>query len=243
MYGEASTAVVVDSLVPAAADAEVCALWDDMHEPLVVDGLQQLRRPVSRVVVDHDDIVFEVGLLREGRVDGVADGLLAVVDGDDDGCLYVELLFVEVRTTVVRGVYLGADLRQMGRGSLLHLNLHLTVAWVHVVELLHARGTGVEFFFRIEFLVDMEQFAAAAQEEAQGIEACMAVVALAGLHGKRMEQCCLDEQQRSEVEVIADAAQLVVDDGVGHTLAVDEVEVVGIDHRCIAVGGHSENPL
>ena len=214
-----------------------------MYQSLIVESLQQLCGAIRRVIVHHDDVELEVGFLRQGAVHGITDGLLTIEDGNHHRGLDIKLLFVEVWPTIVGRVDLSTDLVQMCRSGLLHLDLHLTVAWVHVVELLHARGTGVEFFFRIEFLIDMEQFAAAAQEEAQGIEACMAVVALAGLHGKRMEQCCLDEQQRSEVEVIADAAQLVVDDGVGHTLAADEVEVVGIDHRCIAVGGHSENPL
>ena len=37
LYGEASTTVIMDGLVPTAADAEIRALGDDMDEPLVVD--------------------------------------------------------------------------------------------------------------------------------------------------------------------------------------------------------------
>ena len=243
LHGKASAAVVVDGLVPAAADTEVGALGDDVDEPLVVDGIKQLGGLVRGVVVHHDDIIFEVCLLREGRVDGIADGLLAVVDGDDDRCLDVELLFVEVRPTVVRGIDLCADLRQVGGGGMFHLYLHLAVAGVHVVELLHARGTGVGLLFRVELLVDMEQLSVATQEEAQGIETGVLIVGLACLHGKGVEQRGLHQQQRTEVEVVADAARLVVDDGVGRALAVDQVVAVGIHHRRVAVGGHAEDTL
>ena len=40
LHGKASAAVVVDGLVPAAADAEVGALRDDVHEALVVEATQ-----------------------------------------------------------------------------------------------------------------------------------------------------------------------------------------------------------
>ena len=66
LYRKASAAVIIDGLVPTAADAEIRALWDDMHEPLIVDGLQQLCCLVRGVIVDHDDIILEACLLREG---------------------------------------------------------------------------------------------------------------------------------------------------------------------------------
>ena len=43
LYGKAPAAVVVDGLVPAAAYAEIRALWDDMYKTLIVEGLQQFR--------------------------------------------------------------------------------------------------------------------------------------------------------------------------------------------------------
>ena len=66
LYCKASAAVIIDGLVPTAADAEIRPLWDDMHEPFVVDGLQQLCSLVRGVIVDHDDIILEACLLREG---------------------------------------------------------------------------------------------------------------------------------------------------------------------------------
>ena len=214
-----------------------------MYEALVVEATQQLGGLIGRVVVDYDDIELEVGLLRKGAVDSVADGLLTIVDGDDDGGLEFELLFVEVGTTVVGGVDLGTNLLQMGRGSQFHLYLHLAIGGVDVVELFDARGTGVEFFLSIEALVDVENLSVATQEEAQGIEARMVVIGLASLHGKGMEQGGLNEPERSEIEVVADATHLIVDDGMVLALAFQDVVMVGIDHGCIGVGGHTEDAL
>ena len=72
-----------------------------MDEPFVVVGLEQFGGLVRRVVVDHDDVELEAGLLAERGVNGVADGLLTVVDGYDHRCFHVELLFVEVWAAVV----------------------------------------------------------------------------------------------------------------------------------------------
>ena len=83
----------------------------------------------------------------------------------------------------------------MGRSCLFHLYLYLTVTRIDIVELLHSRGSRISLFLRIEFLADMEKLSVATQEESEGIESCMLIVALAGLHGKGVEQRRLDEQQ------------------------------------------------
>ena len=82
--GKSSAAVVIDGDIPAAADAQVCALRDDMHEPLVVEAFQQFGGLVGRVVVHHDHIELETGFLSQSAVHGITDGLLAVEDRNDD---------------------------------------------------------------------------------------------------------------------------------------------------------------
>ena len=54
-----------------------------MDESLIVEATQQFRGLIRRVVVDHDDIELEAGFLGKDAVDGIADGLLAIEDGDD----------------------------------------------------------------------------------------------------------------------------------------------------------------
>ena len=87
----------------------------------------------------------------------------------------------------------------------------------------------------------MEQLAVATQAKSQGIEASVMVIILTSLHGKGMQQRRLHQQQRAEIEVVADAALLVVDDGVWDAFAVDEVVMVGIHHRGVRVRSHAED--
>ena len=89
----------------------------------------------------------------------------------------------------------------------------------------------------------MEDTALAAEEEAEGVETRILVVVLARLHGEGVEQRGLDEQQRAEVEVVADTAYLIVDDGVILALALHDVVMVGIDHGGIGVGGDAQHAV
>ena len=128
------------------------------------------------MIVDHDDIKLELALLTECAVDGIANGLFAVIHGDYHRCLEIELLLIEVGCAIVRWVYLSTDSSQVGSGGTLHLYLYLAVARVNVVELLLARGAGVGLLLGVEFLVDMEDAALAAKEQSECIYAGKQVV-------------------------------------------------------------------
>ena len=99
----------------------------------------------------------------------------------------------------------------MGGGSMLHLYLYLTITGIHIVELLHTRGSQVSLFFRIQTFVDMEELTLTTQEQTQGIESCKLVVVLASLHGKGMQQRGLKQPQATEIEIVTDAAREIVD--------------------------------
>ena len=185
------------------------------------------------MVVDDDDVIGERRLLLQSTVDGIGNGLGTVIDGNDDTGLNRELLLHEVDIAHVGGVYLGTNGSQMGCRCMFHLYLHLTVAWVHVVELLDTRGTRVELLLSIQHLVQVEQLALTAQEQAQGIEPGKLVVVLAGLHGKGVEQTGAHQQQRTEVEIVANGAQLVVNG----RMALP----VGIDHSGTGVAGSTQH--
>ena len=128
---------VVDSYVPAAADAEVGAFRNDVYESLVLSSrsFEYCGSAVGGVVVHHDDVIFECGLLRESRTDCVGDGLRAVEHGYDDRCLEREVLLAVVGLGVLRCVYHSTNLVQVLCGSLFHFYLHLAVARIDVVEL------------------------------------------------------------------------------------------------------------
>ena len=243
LHGEASAAVVDDSGVPASADAQVGAVGDDVHEAWVVVCFQQLCSAVGGMVVDDDDVVVERGFLRQCRIHRIADGLLPVVYRYDDRCLVLEILFLEVGRGITVGVHQCPNLPQVVGGSLLHLYLHLTVAWVHIVELFLSTCPEVEFLFGIQVFVQVQEGSLAADEEAQVVDARKLVLRQFLLSQVFVQQFRAYEEYRPEVEVVADAAQLVVDNRMLHRLAVFHGIVVGIDECRPCILGHPEEPF
>ena len=243
LYGKSSAVVIVYSCVPASAYSQVVALGDYMYKSLVVESTQQLCCSVSRVVVHHNNVELEFRLLTQCAVHRVADGLLAVVNGNNHRSLYVELLLVEVGCAIERWVDLCSDCGQMSRSGMLHLYLYLAVARVHVVKLLLARCSGVGLLLGIQLLVYVEYASFAAQEKSQGINCSKLICVFAGLRCKGIKQRCLYQNQRSQVEVVAYATYLIVDNGVWLQLSVDKVVVVGINHCSVRVACYSQHAV
>ena len=63
------------------------------------------------------------------------------------------------------------------------------------------------------------------------------------LHGKGVEQGGLDEDQTAEIEVIADTAELVVDDRMLSAFSPYEVIVVGISHCSIRIRSDAQQTV
>ena len=126
----------------------------------------------------------------------------------------------------------------MGRTGLFHLYLHLAVSGIDVVELLFPRGTEVAFFLGVQVFVQMEYAAFAAQEEAQGIKAGILIVAFAVAGGIFVQQRRAQQPDAAEVEIVAQGAFLVVDDGMRLALAALNGIAVAINHGGTRAVGH-----
>ena len=98
LYGEASAAFVVHGHVPAAANAQVGTLGDEVNKPFVGAGqfLHHAGRAVGRVVVHHHHVEGKCGLLCECRLDGVGNRLFAVEYRDDYRGFKLEVLLFKV---------------------------------------------------------------------------------------------------------------------------------------------------
>ncbi len=150
LYGKLSAELAVDGYIPAAADAEVGSLRHNLYQSFLAsisrDFIEYLASAVGRMVVDHDDVVLEIGLLAQRTLHGIGDGLLAVEHGNDDRSLVVEILFAEVGLAVEGGVDRG--LPPCSRCCVQAFSISIctsAVARVHIVELLLAALSGVEF--------------------------------------------------------------------------------------------------
>ena len=110
LYDEASHLWMMHSHVPAAANAEVVAVGDDVYDAFVggelVDGF---RCAVCRAIINDDKVEWEGGFLFQDTTNGVADGALSVADRDDDGGFDCKLAFREVDFVVFVTMQIGVQ--------------------------------------------------------------------------------------------------------------------------------------
>ena len=148
---------MMNTLVPAAADAEIIALRNDVDQAVVaLELVDCLCCAVGRVVVDNDKVELEVSLLAQHRLDGVADSADTVAYGDNYRCLILEVACAELYFLEF-WLKIATDCFQVGCACLFHLNLHATVLRVYIVENLLATLACVELYVGIEILVDVNE--------------------------------------------------------------------------------------
>ena len=178
LHGKASAAVIAHSHVPAAADAQVGTLGNDVNEVVVVlfQALKYLGGSVSRMVVHHDDVIGKSCLLGKCALDGVANGLLTIVDGYDDRCFEGKILLSKVDVQISRRIDKGIQRVQMGCAGTFHLYLNFAIAGVHVVKLAFTALAQVQLPEGVEVFVQVEDGIATRKVEPQGIPPCKVVV-------------------------------------------------------------------
>ena len=89
----------------------------------------------------------------------------------------------------------------------------------------------------------MEDAAFTAQEQAQGINSGILVGMLVALHGKAVQQAGFYQDERAQIEIVADTTYLIVDNRVGLQLAINQVVVVGVDHGSIRIGCDTQHAV
>ena len=220
--------------VPVAADGVPALVLGDVDEFRVIgELLDHIDRSVVGVVVHHDDVVLEAGLLAERRFDGVADGAHAVLARDDDGSLILEAVVVEFDVLELR-FQIAADGLQVCGAGLLHLDLDGTVLRIHVVEDLLAALAGIGLHVVIQELVDVLQRPFLGNLQAQVVHAGELVVHIHPFHGF-LHGAAAVEEHRAEIKIVAQGTELAVDHRGVDALVAFLVEVVGIDHRSAGV--------
>ena len=249
LHGKAPAALIVDGEVPAAADAQVGALWNEVHQPAVFTGhlVEEGRGCVGAVVVHHNNVELKARLLHEGRGDGLTDGLLAVVDRDDHRRLAVEVLLGKVGCPVTVRIYEGAHETQVAAYDTLHLLLGLAVTGIYIVKLpLPVPRRVFGFVLCIERLVEVQQLSMSAEKEPQVVPASAPQLRPAlsvPFLSPGFQKLGAQQHQGAEVEVVAQAALLIVGQGVpgsGPSLLGEEV---GIDHGGSRHRGGGRQPL
>ena len=245
LYREASAARVVYRGVPVAAYGVVAPGLMYHHQAPVTDAVQQLRRTVGGVVVDHYHVEAEIRPLGERRPHRILYRTHAVPAWNHHRSFAVKapvLLRIRKVDAAELGLQPAAHGLQMLRAGLFHLDLHRPVAGVHIVEQLLSRLAGVQFHFVIEIFVDMHEIPLLRKLEPEVIQAGEFII---GLHPRcgLPERGAADEHHPAEIEVVAERTFLPVYDGSLGSDSVRRGEMVRIDHRRTRVLRHLEHPF
>ena len=136
------------------------------------------------------------------------------------------------------------DSGKMRCDHLLHLDLNLTITRVHIVKLLFTTLAQVEFFLRIEILIQMENLTLSTQEQAQIIKSRILQHIVIILHSRPlMEQIGTNQQQRTELEVIPNGSRLIIDDRMLHQLAIFHGIMIAIHHGSLRIHSHLKHTM
>ena len=182
------------SRIPAATDAQVVALRDNVNDAFVgrelVDGF---RCAVCRAVINYDEVEWEGRFLFQDTTNGVANGSLAVADRNDDGCLHCKLAFAEVHLIVFVAMQVSVQSAKMPCASPFHFHLTAAVARVNIVELLLSAQPRVVLHLSIKELVDVQRQLLAADEEAEVVEGSELIVMQVFLSDVFLQHFCAEE--------------------------------------------------
>ena len=233
--------------VPVATDAHVIEVGNDVNQTRVVILGDSLAGAVGREVVHHHEVKLEISLLTQDTVDSVADSADAVTHGNHHRCLdikvsLVKLNVLEVGLAVDLGSKVATNLLEVLGACSLHLNLSATVARINIVENLLAALASVELDIAVEELVDVADVSKLRKLQTQVIKSGVLIISLHCLCSL-LHAAATEDQHRSEVEVVAQRAKLVINHrGLGGTL-FGNIVVVGIKHAGTAVVGEFDKAL
>jgi hypothetical protein len=235
---EATAFLVVESYVPVTTDSVPSLVLSDIGEVLVTlsnDALDYIYRTILRVVVHNDNIEFirSLNYLAKSALDSGTDGTNAVLTWDNYSSVILKAFAVEIYILEARSE-VTVDIFEVLGSSLLHLDLYATVLRINIVEVLLASGTVVELYIIIEVLVDVLQSALLANFEAEIIETSVLIIYI---HASNSLFHCASaiEEYRTELEVVADRTQLVIDNRSVGTNVTYLVEVVCVNHSSLGV--------
>ena len=240
LYGKSSAVRTVNSHIPASANTQVAALRNDVYQRLILLGqlTENIRRSVGRMVIHHDDVIFERGLLRQSTLHRITNRLGTIVDRNDHRSLHVKFLFVEVYLAIQGGVYQRLYFTQMRRTGLFHLYLHLAVRRIHIIKLFHTRSSQVSLLLGIQVFVQVQDTSLTAQEQSQVVKPGILIVALMVTGGIFVQQRSAHQPQATKVEVVAKRTFLIVYHGMQLALTLLHRITVAIHHGSTLVGSH-----
>ena len=228
--------------VPTTSDAQVRAFWYDVDNAFVtLELIYGFSRAVSRAVVYHDEIEGERRFLLQHRANGIANGALTIADRNDDRSLHSKLAIAEVHLVIFVTMQISVQSPQMTRASPFHFYLTTAIARVDIIELLLSAQPRIALHLGIEELIHMQGQLLTADEESEVIESRKLIIVQILLSDIFLQHFSTEEQHRTELEIIANRTELVVNKRHRLPLSIwGKRVVVCIEHQGLAVLSDSE---
>ena len=239
-----SACIIVDSKIPAAADAQVVSCRYKVDQSLVLDFFQKLRCSVCGMIVHDYDIERKIAFLAQGALYCVSYGSDAVEDGDYHGRrnLPANRYFVisTNRFFVIptdrrewRDLHILEHRRQPRPDTLkilraypLHLYLHLTVLRVHIVELFLPRFPVVGLNLRVEIFIHMHDIL---HSKTQVIQRTPQVIFRHGADSPA-ERRGPEYKDATEIEIVPQRSRLAIYQRMFQASAIRHLIMVSIKH-------------
>ena len=117
-------------------------------------AIDSLRGSIGRVVVDNNQIEFEVRFLFQDRVDGIGNGAYTVPYGNDYRSLVFEIVGVEFDLFEYRFEITAYFFQVFGTCGF-HFYLYAPIFGIYIIEYFLSAFSGIVFDFGIEIFVNV----------------------------------------------------------------------------------------
>ena len=231
---------VMNGHVPVAAYRVPGLVLRDIDEFIVLNSLNLLGCAIRGVII-HDNDVERIGsthFLCKCRVDSISYGTCAVLTRNDDRGRY-RIVFGFRQRLVLTRFQVCPDTLEVRGNTLLHLYLHFTVARIDVVEQFLSGLTGIGLYFVVQVFRNMLEFLCPQTQVVQSGELVLRV----HLCDESLEFCGVPKENSTEIKIISQRADLIVDYRCFGNHFVDLREMIRIDHRCAGHLHHLHHSL
>ena len=197
------------------------------------------------MIVDDDDVEWKFGLLFKCAVYRIANGFHAIADRDDHAAFNRECGIVVDRARGRRRQP-GLDALEVGRRDLFHFNLIAAVSRIDVTEMRFFIGELDSGRGEIGGLAEVDDGASLAQPQPEVVPAAEVGgnFLLFDRISESADRGAADEDSVAEVEIVADAAKLIIDEWMRSDRAVGfQIEIVGIEDGGLGIVGRLSESL
>ena len=209
LHRKTSATRIVHGKLPTTADTKIVARRDYMHHPFVGIRVDDCRCPVYRMVIHHQHIERERSLLLEYRSYGIGNGRFTVEYRNDYRSFYWEITGRKVYFLILACRQQATDSLEVMGTHLFHLNLHVALRRVHIIELFLTALACIVLTLGIYILAMMVYASHAAHGKPQLVKSgiftwCKRLCKIL------LESRCPEQQHRSEIEIIAQGTRLIL---------------------------------